>query len=104
MPKTTYFDIYQDYVCSCAIRIARDMFAILPFEQVIVNAMDELLDTSTGRVNSVPILSVKFDKEKLNYLNFETIDCSDSMSNFVHNMNFKKTQGFKPVEKVQIPN
>ncbi|MCM3394883.1 MULTISPECIES: DUF4236 domain-containing protein [Cytobacillus] len=104
MPKSTYFDIYQDYVCSCAIRIARDMFAILPFDQVVVNAMDELLDTSTGRVNSVPILSVKFDKEKLNYLNFETIDCSDSMSNFIHNMNFKKTQGFKPVEKVQINN
>ncbi|WP_197076535.1 DUF4236 domain-containing protein [Domibacillus indicus] len=41
MPKTKYFDITQDYVCSCAIRIARDMFAILPFETVVVHALDE---------------------------------------------------------------
>ncbi|KMY53333.1 hypothetical protein AC623_04445 [Bacillus sp. FJAT-27231] len=100
MSKTKYFDIQQDYVCSCAIRIARDMFAILPFNTVTVHAMDEVLDTSTGRPNLVPILSVKFDKETLNKLNFDAIDCSDAMINFEHRMDFKKTQGFKPVEKL----
>lgn len=103
MPKTKYYDILQDYVCSCAIRIARDMFAILPFEMVVVHAMDEVLNTSTGRTEILPILSVKFDKATLNSLNFEAIDCSDSMANFEHNTKFKKTQGFAPVEKVQLP-
>ncbi|KOF10621.1 hypothetical protein AC739_08130 [Planococcus glaciei] len=103
MPKTKYYDILQDYVCSCAIRIARDMFAILPFEMVVVHAMDEVLNTSTGRTKILPILSVKFDKATLNSLYFEAIDCSDSMTNFEHNMRFKKTQGFAPVEKVQLP-
>ena len=27
LTKTAYFDIYQDYVCSCALRNARDIFA-----------------------------------------------------------------------------
>lgn len=102
MPKTKYHDITQDYVCSCAIRIARDMFAILPFDLVVVHAMDEVLDTSTGRTDTLPILSVRFDKATLNSLNFEAIDCSDSMANFQHNMKFRKTQGFSPVEKVQL--
>ncbi|AQU78417.1 DUF4236 domain-containing protein [Planococcus faecalis] len=102
MPKSRYYDITQDYVCSCSIRIARDMFAILPFDTVIIHAMDDILDTSTGRNETLPILSVRFDKATLNNLNFEAIDCSDSMVNFQHNMKFKKTQGFSPIEKVQV--
>ncbi|WP_205068210.1 hypothetical protein [Bacillus mesophilum] len=102
MPQTMYLDIFQDYVCSCAIRIARDMFAILPFKSVVVNAMDEQLNTATGKIEAAVILSVKFDKDVLNTLHFEAIDCSDSMSNFVHNMDFKKTKGFKPVEKLEV--
>lgn len=102
MSKTTYYDIVQDYVCSCAIRIARDMFAILPFDTVVVHAMDEILDTATGRTDTLPILSVRFDKAVLNSLNFEAIDCSDSMVNFEHHMKFKKTQGFSPVEKIEL--
>ncbi|WP_075618767.1 DUF4236 domain-containing protein [Paenisporosarcina indica] len=102
MSKTVYYDIQQDYVCSCAIRIARDMFAILPFKTVVVHAMDEILDTSTGRTQIVPILSVKFDREVLNSLNFDAIDCSEAMANFVHQMKFKKTQGFTPVEKINV--
>lgn len=102
MPKTKYLDILQDYVCSCAIRIARDMFAILPFKSIIVNAMDQQLNTATGQLEVVTILSVKFEKSILSSLNFDAIDCSDSMSNFEHNMDFKKTKGFIAVEKILL--
>ncbi|WP_416144116.1 hypothetical protein [Planococcus koreensis] len=64
--------------------------------------MDEILDTSTGRTETLPILSVRFDKALLNSLNFDAIDCSDSMTNFEHQMKFKKTQGFSAVEKTQL--
>ena len=30
LTKTEYYDILQDYICSCSIRIARVLFAILP--------------------------------------------------------------------------
>lgn len=102
MTKSKYYDIYQDYVCSCAIRIARDMFAVLPFETVVVHAVDERLDTTTGKELMITILSVKFIRGTLNALNFEAIDCSDSMINFVHNMDFKKTKGFLPVDKLKF--
>jgi hypothetical protein len=50
----------------------------------------------------VIILSVRIEKSRLETLNFETIDCSDAMQNFKHNMKFKKTKGFDPVEKLTI--
>ncbi|NOV03220.1 DUF4236 domain-containing protein [Paenibacillus planticolens] len=102
MTKTSYFDIYQDYVCSCVLRISRDMFAILPFDHIYIHAMDTQLNTTTGHTDQVTILSVKIERTSLNRLNFETIDCSDSMQNFKHNMKFLKTAGFKPVEKIQM--
>lgn len=101
MSKTKYYDIFQDYVCSCTIRIARDMFALLPLEYVYINAYDYILNTSNGNEERTLILSVKIEKYKLNELNFETIDCSDSMNNFEHNMNFKKTTGFSQVDEIK---
>ncbi|SFE90725.1 Protein of unknown function [Bacillus sp. OV194] len=100
MPKTQYFDIQQDYVCSCVLRIARDSFALLPLETVYINALDERINTSTGQTEKVVILSICIDRNQLEALNFEHIDCSDAMVNFKHNMVFKKTKGFEPVDRL----
>ena len=35
-----YYDLLQDYVCSCTIRVARDTFALLPVQKVLINAVD----------------------------------------------------------------
>ena len=94
-------EIYQDYVCGCVLRVARELFALLPIEMVIVHAMGELLNTSTGRMEVQPILSVAISRPTLDRFNFDTIDCSDSLKNFVHTMNFSKTRGFSAVEMLQ---
>ncbi|MHA4310643.1 DUF4236 domain-containing protein [Bacillus cereus] len=101
MPKGKYFDIEQDYVCSCVLRIARDMFALLPVEYVYVHALNEQLNTATGYQEKGTILTVKIDKTTLNSLQLDSIDCSDSMVNFEHNMKFKKTKGFEFVSKLE---
>ncbi|PDY36660.1 hypothetical protein COO17_24715 [Bacillus wiedmannii] len=101
MPKGKYFDIEQDYVCSCVLRIARDMFALLPVEYVYVHALNEQLNTATGYKEKGTILSVKIDKTTLNSLQLDSIDCSDSMVNFEHNTKFKKTKGFEFVSKLE---
>jgi hypothetical protein len=62
MTKTAHYDLVQDYVCSCALRIARDMFALLPLEKVIVHAVDHVIDSATGRAEEVTILSVVYDR------------------------------------------
>jgi len=100
MSKTKFYAIYQDYVCSSVIRIARDLFAILPINEVIIHAMDNQVNDSTGYAEKQTILSVRMTRKVLNSLNLDKIDCSESITNFEHRMRFLKTSGFKPVEKI----
>lgn len=100
MPKGGFNELYQDYVCSCILRAANELIAILPIKMVIVHAMDKLLSTQTGHLEDTCILSVAVARETIESLNMQMIDPSDSMKNFVHNMSFKKTKGFEPVDKI----
>jgi hypothetical protein len=100
LTKTNYFDIYQDYVSSCALRIARDMFALLPIYYVFVHVYEDRLNPATGYIEKITILSVKYDRAAINRLNFTHLDPSDALANFPHKMNFKKTQGFEDVGTV----
>lgn len=100
LTKTAYYDIFQDYVCSCALRVARDMFALLPVRSVFVHAYEDQLNTATGHEEKAAILSVKYDKPTLESLNFTNLDPSDALGNFEHQMKFKKTKGFEQVKEV----
>ena len=100
LTKTAYFDLYQDYVSSCALRIARDMFALLPIYYVFVHVYEDRLNPATGHIEKITILSVKYDRATINRLNFTQLDPSEALANFPHKMNFKKTQGFADVGTV----
>ena len=100
MPKGAFYELYQDYICSCVIRVARESFALLPVQVALVHAIGNVLNTETGSVEEQPILSVSIPRKTLDDLNLETIDPSDSMRNFVHNMDFRKTSGFRVVQKI----
>ncbi|WP_373033983.1 hypothetical protein [Sulfurovum sp.] len=100
MPKGQFNELYQDYVCSCVLRVANELFSILPDEMVFVTAVDKLLNSKTGHIEESPILSVAVARDTLQSLNMDYIDPSDSMSNFVHHMSFMKTKGFEAVERL----
>lgn len=101
MTKTEYFEIVQNFVCSCTIRIARDIFALLPVKTVVVHAVENQLNEQTGRREDMTILSVLFERDIMDGLNFEHINPSAAMNNFWHNMKFQKTAGFKPVNRIE---
>lgn len=102
MPKSRFNELYQDHICSSAIRIARETFAYLPVDYVRVNAISKIVNSSTGHLEDRPILSVILTQKTIRGLNLETIDPSDSMRNFLHNMIFNKIKGFAAVEKVEL--
>lgn len=102
MPKNKFFDLYQDYVCGSAFRVARELFALLPVETVVVTVMGDLLNSQTGHMEEKPILSVAMPKSTMKKLNFDNLDPSDALSNFIHNMAFKKGKGFSAVESVGL--
>ena len=100
MPKGKFNEIYQDYVCSCVLRIGNELFSTIPDKLVVVTAVDELLNSQTGHLEESPILSLAVSRSTIESLNLEAIDPSDSMVNFKHNMSFKKTKGFDPVKRI----
>ena len=91
MEVTDYNDLLQDYVCSCAIRVARDIFALLPVSHVIVNALSE------GNT----VLSVDFERRIFTKLRFQGSDASDLVEEFKCNMDFDVENGFRPVARLE---
>lgn len=102
MSASKFNELYQDHVCSAVIRIAREVFAYLPVDKVRVSAVSDLLNQKTGHLEEKPVLSVIFSANTISLLNLQSIDPSDSMQNFVHSMNFKKTSGFSEVVKAVL--
>ncbi|RKQ27968.1 DUF4236 domain-containing protein [Oceanobacillus halophilus] len=98
MGKSKYYQLYQDYVSSCALRIAREFFAILPLEEVQINVYDDVEIDNV--VDYGCILSVRMSREEMEQTFFDNIDCSDTIETFTHNMKFLKTKGFRIVEEV----
>lgn len=102
IPVSTFNELYQDHICSCILRVAREIFAILPVEVVLLNAIANMLNTSSGYMEEQAIISTVIPRKTVDDLNMAGIDPSDSLRNFVHNMDFKKAKGFKPVEKLDV--
>jgi hypothetical protein len=101
MPKGDYYRLYQDHVCSAALRVAREFLALLPIDEVIVTATDDLVDPATGHLKETAILSLRVPRETVEKLNFQALDPSDSLRNFLHRMSFGSTTGFRPVEPIE---
>lgn len=98
MPVGEFNELYQDYVASVALKVAGDLFRILPLDQIYVTCEAEMLNTATGHQEPTPILSVQFVRATMEKLNLEAVDPSDSMSNFNHRMAWSRTKGFSAIE------
>jgi len=97
MPIGQFNELYQDYVASVALKVAGDMFQILPLDEVYVTCETTMLNSATGHKEAIPILSVQFVRSSFEMLNLDSIDPSDSMVNFNHRVDFKKSKGFSAI-------
>ena len=73
MPKTRFYELYEDYVCGSALRVARELFALLPIEMSIITEVSPLLNTKTGHMEDQPILSVAIPRRTLDKLEFRIL-------------------------------
>lgn len=94
IPQGKFQELYQDYVCGCVLRCAREFFSFLPLQRVIVNVKATLLDTASGHSLPQTILTAGIARSTLEGMNFVAVDPSDSMKLFPHRMGFKRSQGF----------
>lgn len=102
MPTGRKNEIYQDYVCGCLFRLARETHALLPVKFVLCSAFSSMLDTSTGRLARQCICSAGFPTSEFDQIDFRHVDFSDALGLFRHHMKFSKSAGFSPVTPLNL--
>ena len=90
LSRREYNDLLQDFLCSLSIRIARDMFALLPINHTIIHAV---MDHNT-------VLSVDFDRNTLSKVKYAFVDPSDTIKKFRFEMNFNQSSGLSPISRL----
>jgi hypothetical protein len=58
------------------------MFALLPVGRVLLTAVVDALDSSTGQIAEQPVLSVVIPRSSVAQLDFDRLDPSDTMEKF----------------------
>ncbi len=71
----TYEQIFKEYVCASSIRVARDLFALLPVKYVIVYAKKE----------DEVVLQARFDKNEVQKINFKEESSVKIIERFILN-------------------
>ncbi|MET1055530.1 MAG: hypothetical protein ABWY16_09495 [Pedobacter sp.] len=100
MPELKFNEICHHHVCACALRVGREIFALLPVKCVFVNAYSFLPERAGGVNEKQVILSVKFTRSELLKLNFNALSGPDHLAAFSHNMDFSVNSGFLPTQPV----
>jgi len=108
MPKGKFHELYQDYVCGCVLRVAREVFALLPVQRVLITAGIH----QSGEKNptaAIPVLSVSIRRRDLAMVSFEKLDASEAVERFIYRGAFKRTkalgafEGISPLSWSDIP-
>jgi hypothetical protein len=100
MPRKQYHELYQDYICGCVVRMAREVFAMLPVSTLLISALADVADPNGESYAEHSVLSVAFESRTLAAINFENASASDAIEMFPHRGNFKasrKAGAFQPI-------
>ena len=92
MPKARFHELYQDHICSCMLRVAREVFALLPVDTLLITASADAVDTRTGHTVEQPVLSAAVTRTAMAGLDFERLDPSDAIETMHHRGDFKATR------------
>ena len=102
MPKTRFNELYQQHICSCVLRVGREVFAHLPYEYSRINAIKKIVNCQNGNIEEKMILSVIFSKDNMQKINFEVNEPLENIILFNNNMSFHKINGFNEVNRMEF--
>ncbi len=98
--KKEFYSIINSFISSTTIRVARDMFAILPIKTVYVQVIKNVPNTYVGISEVTTVVSVEFTREKLDCVDLNNTDATAILENFPHNRNFVVGEGFRAVPRL----
>lgn len=100
--REEYNLLIRDYVISCAIRIARDLFAIIPIDKASVHIVDHKFNIKTRQSEKITAFSINIDKKNLESIDIELNSPINIINNFNYNINFDVYDGFSNVNRVSM--
>lgn len=97
MPREKMLKLYRAYVASAALKVASDLFALLPHKEVFVSCIGSMFDPATEREEKWPVLSVKYGRERVKLLDMEKTDPVAALKLFEHAETFHPVNGMARV-------
>ncbi|MGD0463676.1 MAG: 3'-5' exonuclease [Tepidisphaeraceae bacterium] len=88
--KKEFAALYQDHICSAALRIARDLMALLPIKNVLLHGYTSATDPATGGECERCVLSCILNRRGFQTIEFDRVDPSDCVESFPHAMKISK--------------
>jgi hypothetical protein len=65
MPKTRRSEIFEDMICSFALGVGAEFLAVILEDMVIINALVDMVNQSTGHQEATPVLSIAISSETI---------------------------------------
>jgi hypothetical protein len=98
IPEEQAREHYRDYVCSSVLRVAREVFTILPaVDTISIDAKASRLNDATGHIEEQTIVSASIGRSVLHSLNFTALDPYAAILSFPNAIDWRSTDGFNTV-------
>ena len=90
-------EMHRDAICSAAIRTAMEFLAALPIDEVEVLMLTDILDRSTGYIQSLPVLHLRATSQALGSLNLPRTHAVAVVERIGAHMDWSKRDGFRAI-------
>lgn len=102
--REEYNNLVKDYIAGCAIRIARELFALIPINEVIVHVVDHKFNTNSRINEKITVLSADIRRELIENLDFDKLKPIDILEALKYNMNFNEYDGLLITGRILLAN
>lgn len=83
--------LLRDHVCSAGLRAARELFALLPLEDLIITAIEDTPEVNTGRESRRTLIRFRAPRSAIEALDFYELDSVEAMQKLWHRADFDGT-------------
>ncbi len=95
--KTDYYQIASQFVAGLTLKTARNLFYLLPIDDVFINVYEKRVDELSKRKENSLILSVYLKRGLMGEIKDFGVDPFDLVTTFPHEVKFVPTRGFKTI-------
>lgn len=98
--REEYNNLVRDYIAGCAVRIARELFALIPIDEVVVHIVDHKFNTNNRINEKLTVLSADIKRNAIESLDVDNLTPIDILGALKYNMNFNDYDGLQIIDRI----